>query len=152
MKNHVSAETALKLKNAGFPQPTPEAGNAWYDINGKGRPLFVHEVTNSRLSFVSIGNPGAAITPPENFNNVAFAPTATDILRELGSDYCIKADNSGFECILGSRISRNPQVWAHSSNQSVSFLLRYRHENPAEACAQAWLAKKSKERAFVQHQ
>lgn len=147
MKNHVSEETAKALRSAGFPQPTMDYGQLWYQGN---LSAFV-----ARRVYTSNGIPISILRDDQGATasgEIFFAPTATDILQELGNDYCIKADNSGFECILGSRISRNPQAWAHSSSQSVSFLLRYHHENPAEACAQAWLAKKSKERAFVQHQ
>lgn len=82
--NHVTYETAVRLKEAGFPQPAPEAGQFWYGKKSAGQ-----SVKGSLC--VLIGTPTGALSfsPIDGLKNsdnnfFVFAPTATDILKELG--------------------------------------------------------------------
>ena len=109
---HVTAQTATALRDAGFPQPeTVEHAQSWYSCRDE---LFI---IDQKCHHTGI-SPGLwfACRP-------AFAPTATDILRELGLGYGLYVSESGntFVCRELSTI------WTD--------------ENPAEACAKAWLAK-----------
>lgn len=51
MKDIVTAETALELKNAGFPQPAPEFGQTWYSKNGT--KFLVYAVDGKRADIIS---------------------------------------------------------------------------------------------------
>lgn len=77
MKNFCNYETSIRLKAAGFPQPRPEAGQTWY-MEG-GAPLIVLKRMSPEVK-VYLGG----ITHMYDFSGAAFAPTAADILQELG--------------------------------------------------------------------
>ena len=129
--NHVTFETALVLKAAGFPQPTTYVGCSGYDISGKGRLLFIHEAYGHRVGYVRVGDPGAAITSIEKVDETfIFAPTATDIIKELGRDFSLSYMNGEWFVLKSTGdflpISSEPSVWKHIIS--------------AEAAAMAWLA------------
>lgn len=80
MKNVVSFETAVRLKEAGFPQPQPEFGQVWY--LGEGASFIVYMVNEHGYVFGMYGDGLKAVIgrlPKE----LIFAPTATDILEQL---------------------------------------------------------------------
>ena len=88
MSNHVTPETAKKLKDAGFPMPPP-----------------IDPITL----------PSGQVLAFYNY------PTATDILKELGENYCLHINEQWVcECFSDSEM--------------------YIQDNPAESCALAWLA------------
>ena len=80
MENIVTFATAQRLKDAGFPQPKPESGQYWYHPHGQlywiqsveGEFCTVHAPNVSRQSGWIVDTEGWI-----------FAPTATDILREM---------------------------------------------------------------------
>lgn len=116
MKNVTTHETSLRLKAAGFPQPEPEAGQFWYDDSGV---------------LVCIGfsyDPGGSIARFKQ--TFAFAPTAADILRELGWDYGLQYDESGGVFVCSDR---------PISDGFFPPDKEIKHTSPAEACAAAWL-------------
>ena len=122
MTNVVTAETAIALKNAGFPQPEFQTGQIWY-FNGS--VAFIS--TTFRLGIDVAIIEGRCLSRPQEraywkHMNTAFAPTATDILRELGLGYGLYVSESGNVFICKELAT----IW--------------RDENPAEACAKAWLA------------
>ena len=120
MKDIVTAKTAQALKDAGFKQPPYGMCQIWYDPNGmKWIRMMPSYWTNPENGF-TVDN--------ANFKLAAFAPTATDILRELGQDYHIGILNHVFVAGL------------HQFGQSD---LQF-NENPAEAAALAWLEKHAK--------
>ena len=121
MQNLVTAETALKLKNAGFPQPVPEFLQVWYSDEPPYRERIV--LSNNKEAMEVVCLAGERITYRYLDQLYAFAPTATDILRELGSDYALSFLHGRFWC------------------ERRQFGIVYDHENPAEAAASAWLAK-----------
>ncbi len=117
MKDIVTFETAVRLKEAGFPQPFPQAGMFGYNDAGY---LFVktHDghTSNNRYGSVLLNGGNDNITLSKNdFKFVVFAPTATDILRELGPLFDLSYDCAEFWC-------GDKKGW-----------------NPAEAAAEAWL-------------
>jgi hypothetical protein len=119
MKNIVSFETAKKLEAAGIERPTPEIGQFWHDDNqctllissisrGYAFAKYTHD---QALPIVMIGF--------EDFNELVYAPTATDILEQLP------------DC----------KMWHHGGFWFVEKLDReFANENAAEAVAEAYLS------------
>lgn len=84
MNNVVTFKTAQRLKEAGFPQPAPEAGQFWYNpdfgIFVVGRRSFVDGTTRSIFYFET----GNVLEVSEvAFLDCVFAPAVPDILREI---------------------------------------------------------------------
>jgi len=106
----VSFQTAKRLKEAGFPQPETYDTFDWY---------------YSKTGFLANHFDSACVIESD-----IFAPSATDILKELGRGWhlCYKKESRSWEC------------WY----QTVGGASDKYHENPAEACAAAWLAKNEK--------
>lgn len=127
MKNVTTHETSAALKAAGFPQREPEAGQFWYDDSGV---------------LVCIGfsyDPGGSIARFKQ--TFAFAPTAADILRELGGQYYLSIENGGAAVMC--EVSDD---WSEDIKQAV-FTVRtvVFNTDPAEACALAWLEMKKEQ-------
>ena len=78
MKNHVTYETAARLKEAGFPQPVTELGQIWYR-NG------ILGVAMVAFGEIEVWQPLDVGGEWQRFSDedaeCVFAPTATDILR-----------------------------------------------------------------------
>lgn len=119
MKDIVTFETAVRLKEAGFPQPAPEAGQFWYGKNREVGYIFYHE----RLALLS--GDIVYFDAPEK---CVFAPTATDILREMPG--CILAVENLYK--------ETAIVGVYYEVLKTGRLLSD-HGNPAEAVAEAWL-------------
>lgn len=113
----VSFETAKALKAGGFPQPQIVIDKSfWY---GCRKELFtINETAGNKVG----------ISPYEWFACYPYyAPSATDILRELdGAKLIFDKENGVFECFEDDHYD-NVIAWIFSS------------KNPAEACALAWL-------------
>lgn len=101
MLDIVTFETAKKLKEAGFPQPSLEDGQFWY--SSKEQVIcFGHTVDNWCET---------------DYDVSAFAPTATDILRQIpGAN--LKWNGSTFVCKYRGKVDDT---------------------NPAECAAKMWL-------------
>lgn len=86
MKHLVDFETAKALKERGYEQPMPEAGQFWYDeqggvfvvcMTGRNETNFCSHIREWNLSFVlSI----------KGFGNMFFAPTSADLLGGAAMD------------------------------------------------------------------
>lgn len=124
----VSYKTAVRLKEAGFPQPEFDFRQVWYaknDADGKlglvpipccawqGEHPFLVDVDGQVVYLSDIPAP-----------DLVFAPTATEILRELPGVKLWFYPDQGFVCY---NIVNNQDKWIEM-------------DNPAEACAAAWLA------------
>lgn len=125
MQNHVTPGTARRLRDAGFPQPEYKFGQYWRTEDGrhdafcgsKSWATFEDWVKTKKISIV-------------------FAPTATDILRELGDGYrlcCL--DWRGWIVEKEKYTSFEDQAYEYVAE---SYPIT-NDENPAEACAKAWL-------------
>ena len=117
--NHVTPETADRLKAAGFPQPSPEVGQVWYDP--KNKPCFVFTSHDNTWSY-AIDSSGGTFGVNGNDHGLNFAPTATDIIRELSHEN-IKIsfyENDGFNVELN-----------YDSFYGAD--KTFEHKNPAEA-------------------
>ena len=124
MKNVVSFEAARALTEAGFPQPKLEAGQVWY-YNEKGFYCTVLEAVFAGTHKIAVNAAGVImrVEPDENY----FAPTATDILRELPETALLSRIENDFQCRVMSPDFRQRCEYAR------------RDQNPAEACASAYL-------------
>ena len=125
----VTNNTAEKLKSAGFQQPEPERGQFWWykdDYMGDEYEVLVLNVGLAGVHFDS--NYGSDTLSAEEFSGLTYMPTATDILREVGPAYIffhmVYEGKSRFYC---NRVGVDADSWSH--------------ENPAKACALAWLEK-----------
>lgn len=96
MKNTVNFETAIALKEAGFPQPEPKFGQFWYDagagiwVVGESGPLVMRSLSSRAEMALEDVDENAAV----------FAPTAIEILEQLPELYAIyRWDTIGGWCI-----------------------------------------------------
>ena len=120
MNDRCTPATARRLKEQGFVQPPPAPGQVWYKdekpwlrMPGAYWVELINGFTNSNPQF----------TPD------CYAPTAPDILRELGQSAALLYDQDEF--LPG---------YLNGFNGFIGFLQPH-NENPAEACAEAWEAK-----------
>lgn len=120
----VTFETAKRLKAAGFPQPVPEFGQVWYDLQMSPlticnlRPIgFILPISKTTWFSMSCDE--------DLVKHLAFAPTATDILNHSGERLAIFTPMEGGGFICGKM-----------SGDTTTF----EHTNPAEAAALAYLA------------
>lgn len=120
MENTVSFETAKRLKEAGFPQPVPEFGQFWYAPNGVICVMWGNGVFDGEAR-VMIANGNTIYIKTYD---IVFAPTATDILKE------IPFVSLSFE-VYETRFEF--RVWE-------GLKLIAKHENPHDAAALAWLS------------
>lgn len=123
MKNTVSSPTAQRLKAAGFPQPEPEAGQVWYE----GQKAYVlGKIEQRQLHGVYLDGECFEACDINAMRDDIFAPTATDILAQLGDNYNLT---------ICSQFFRVEQMKADEY-----FVINYwQSDNPAEAAALAWL-------------
>ena len=126
MKDNVTFETAVRLKEAGFPQPKPDFGQVWHNPDFG---LFVVGaiIEGAALIFYEDGDYIFKKEVPF-FQECAFAPTATDILRELPG--CILSVEDFYRDTLV--VGLFYEVWKTGRLLSD-------HANPAESAADAWL-------------
>jgi len=124
--NHVTFETAVRLKEAGFPQPEPEERQFWYSQQGITHVCrYIWRSTRGLMEtpprFAGIGTHDPLLGTMK-WQEKYFAPTATDILPHL-------------ENIL---FFWGGQKWV--CEQDLPFDdSSFEHENPAEAAAQLYL-------------
>lgn len=132
MKNVVSFETARALKDAGFPQPEPEAGQVWYDIY-EYKYMILDDPIGPHGNITSVwvfpdDSQFAVTTSIFLKDHCVFAPTVTDILSELGDNYGIFAGcNSPFT------------VAKVNTYREVEYLRYSYNTNPAESGAAEYI-------------
>ena len=127
MKNTVSPPTAQRLKAAGFPQPEPESGQVWYE----GQKAYVlGKIKQRQLHGVYLDGECFEACDINAMHDDIFAPTATDILRELGNDYVLWFDHSPKMVVF---------FCAKTGNSIREAGAPFPNANPAEAAALAWL-------------
>jgi len=124
MNNVCTPAIARRLKEQGFPQPVPEPGQVWYT---KSEAPFV--VVQPKGSQIAVGWPYVdySFSHIDKFDihSCVYAPTAPDILRELGWEWRVgyAEDAKEYFCV-------------HETGRYL-----YYNDNPAEACAEVWEAK-----------
>lgn len=126
--NYVTAETAARLKVAGFPQPEPQAGQAWY-IEGVLYLVRPPAGVAPRRDFLASAINGFRDTwvREDRFSGLVFAPGVADLLPALGFDYALLSDGD-----------RQYIVYEVDYGEFSRELAR--NDNPAEALAAASLS------------
>ena len=128
MKDIVTFETAVRLKEAGFPQPQPGAGQWWHNPDFGLFVVGIKWFADNREYRIFYPGTGKSVLKSEAmFLKCAFAPTATDILRELRD-----GSNIG---IMGKRFLCYSSDFEHGIDHPGTPI----NDNPAEAVAEAWL-------------
>ena len=123
MNDRCTPATARRLKDQGFAQPDPRPGHVFYD-EYDGAIVIVR---GSILGYYGIyAGTDRTVEISGDMKSMAYAPTAPDILRELGQDYALVY--AGGEPTLISTVEKR-----------LPFL--YKHPNPAECCAMQWQIK-----------
>ena len=130
--NHVTFETALALKAAGFLPVHADLWQAWYEDSPEfddesPEPFFIAGLTSSGYSIARANE----FSKRSTLNGCVFAPTAVELL-ELLPDETLAGIKSGMWSVMPGN---SPMV--------------FNHRNLAEAAAMAWLAlKKNTWRTF----
>lgn len=127
MQDFVTFETAIKLKEAGFPQPERlEFGQVFY-------PRIM--ASPDRVSYSDEPGISTKINSVDFFTQDVFAPRLTDIMPLIGDDHIVMYCD-------GWVIMK--EVDSDFSNEYFDYALTVipfsdSYENPAEAAAQMWL-------------
>lgn len=136
----ISFETAERLKAAGLKIPKLSVGQVWY--NQSRYPSVIIKNMGDEFSTGETHWQGFSIENGELGNDVPesivrdmcyFAPTATDILKELGPNWNL----SSFKTTSGQ--AQFAVIWNYECEEVADPDKEFYHENPAEACAAAWL-------------
>lgn len=127
MNDRCTPDTARRLKEKGFPQPDPEPGQVWYLDD---TPYVVRSFPQrfNETDWIFSGLLERVQAGKESLPEAIYAPTAPDILRELGFEYELSfaADLGGYICT-----GNFPAIFSNENN-------------PSEACAMAWGAKQKR--------
>ena len=124
MKEVVSLKTAKRLKVAGFPQGGWKEGVAIYSSTGE--TFIIGEDVGNSLN-------GWAVCSPSSIEGTdIFAPSATEILNHLRGNYRLSCSNFCWWC---DRVEELPDL-----ADEFKIVACFNDENPAEACAAAWLS------------
>ncbi len=131
MKDIVTFEKAVRLKEAGFPQPKPDFGQVWHNPDFG---LFVVGgkwfADNREYKIFYPGTGKTVLKSEARFLECAFAPTATDILRQMPNFFYIRKYKYGTDVF---------SVFNEKTDDSDIQIAHGVNENPAEAVAEAWL-------------
>jgi len=128
MNNYTTPQTSARLKAAGFPQPAPEVGQVWLEIGTNLLYIILHISDNGEFECSYFGFPGSRFVNEQFDTRDTFAPTATDILRELGGEF-----NISYVC--DTYLIIKDGIFAIKPPETIAS-----HTNPAEAAALAWLS------------
>lgn len=123
----ISFETAKRLKEAGFSQPETEHLQLWTDRR--------YPDGTARHDALLVVNKAGTFTPFDGGNQVdirnpVFMPTSTDILKEMPNDWVLLHRTNGDFCVCCPFLDD----WNEPIDPA-----EFINENPAEACAAAWL-------------
>ena len=84
----IDFQTALQMRDLGFPQPEPKFGQMWWLFTLSGQRLvLITQVNGTSLNASS--EHGAFEYDETDFSEMphVYCPTITDIMRELGHEY-----------------------------------------------------------------
>jgi hypothetical protein len=119
MDNYTTFETSVKLQGKGFPQPDFKFGQLWYETE--------------RQDFAIVGTAKFELFKQHGNGSLVFAPTPADILLELPDKVLFWKVGNIFVCGV--------QMESKEGRGVIEFEAIFKHGNPAEACALAYLAK-----------
>lgn len=112
--NHVTQNTALELRDAGFPQPEFEIAQFWYVYFPNQNAWHL---CPAEKAFKYFGE----MRKTSDLTDMVYAPTATELLP-----------NGWYLCRDGSEFGAMNSPCSHYGK-------RIYNDNPAEAAAAAWL-------------
>jgi hypothetical protein len=123
-----------RLKKGGFPQPQIQIGQVWWSKNFNQYTVigFIKEGTAFVVRFSDALGKHIANS---DFTDWTFAPTATDILAEIAANETIYLD----EYPPGFSLRKFKTMWLLDMTQDGDVNTIGHNENPAEACAEAYL-------------
>lgn len=137
MKDIVGYKTAVRLKEAGFPQPTPEAGQWWHNPDFGLFVVGAKWFADNREYKIFYPGTGRSVLKSEaRFLECAFAPTATDILRQMPNFFYIRKYKHQTSDIQMFSIFCEEQT----ADDGLLQIAKGVNENPAVAVAEAWLS------------
>lgn len=118
--------TAKKLKESGYPEPEFASLQVWYNeyCIGTFLGMKITEMGRTKFSCYSIGSGKVAVMAPAHGQGAIFAPTAADIMSEMKGIYLSPMQGG---CWGVFKVGTNIMIGFHP-------------ENPAEACAEAYLS------------
>lgn len=125
------------MKEAGFPQKETAFGQIWYLKDTFVRTCVFVGFVDGKLNVRKFVERHSGITLlGYSMEGAVFAPIAADILKSLGQKYVLWFDES-------------PKVlqWfcAETGDLPSEAGRPFGNENPAEACAEAWLERKAQQ-------
>lgn len=132
--NTVTFETALALKDAGFPQPFPAFGQQWYFPETKELFLVTFVYSNGKVDYCMEGS--LVVMLEDMPESSVFAPTATDILEQLPDFYYVRkgtCDNLPIFSVFDEK---------EVNCSNIAILAKAFGKNPHEAAAKAFLEPK----------
>lgn len=136
MTNHVTPQTATRLKQAGFPQPEQKPGQFWYLqdrlyvivailSDAQGKTAILYEVSEESR------NPDP-LPVRLSFSDVfVYAPGALEILSELGEDWALSKVGEDWFC---------ESIYAEWLAQKKGAV----NSNAVDACAEIWITKQGR--------
>jgi hypothetical protein len=131
----VSFETAKRLKEAGFPQPTPAPGQFWHEGN-EGGFFVIGRVYDDKMTGCYVESertPQHLVFERATMNGKEiFATTATDILRQMPGVYLCANDANVWRAEWAG-------VSCYDNTPPIAV-----GENPEEVAAAAWLSLNAK--------
>ena len=83
MNNHVTPQTAIILEKVGFPKPEPEFGQVWYAKPELLACVYVYNILSGIAVLRVIEKSETCYSYRLHPGDYVFAPTATDILKQL---------------------------------------------------------------------
>jgi hypothetical protein len=144
MTNHVTPQTATRLKKSGFPQPEQKPGQFWYLQNQlyiivailtykAGKTAILYEICGEHR------DPDPLPVSLPFSDAFVYAPGALEILQVLGAGYSVTKlmDKEIWYCDF---LECTAQTTPFHKVTLLSF-----HESAVEACAMVWEAKQSKQ-------
>ncbi len=146
--SHVSQSTAIKLKEAGFPQPEAEVGQFWYSPAGVVNVCrYICRSTRGLMSlpprFVNLGYMDPLLGTLNSAERT-YAPSATEILAWVSQIIGGMGKDTEIKVTLTPPGQDWLSAWRGDIIDPVSEqYFDYYHENPAEAIAGSvldWIA------------
>ena len=124
---YATEKTSSQLKDAGFPQPNPVFGQAWYLEGDLG--IVTRDSVSLVVSFQSARTDYVSRYLDLSGENAVFAPTEADILAQLPG--------------LSVRRHGYLKEWQARYKRGRINLTAVHSDNATEACADAWFNRKN---------
>lgn len=135
--NTVTFETAIALKDAGFPQPERAPGQFWYNQKGLLHVVFI-EGGEGRC-FLSVDDGDAWPCVDEGY---IFAPQAHDILEQLPEGWILSLNEKGAKTTKWCCRNLSQPIYDVFENGMEVFYGEFLHDAAAKAFSELKKAEK----------